>query len=31
VVFPVSHAPDDPGPDATEPPVDRKAKFKIFS
>lgn len=30
VVFPVSHAPDDPGPEAGEPPPDKKAKFKIF-
>lgn len=30
VVFPVSHAPDDPGPEGDEPPVDKKAKFKIF-
>ncbi len=31
VVFPVSHAPDDPGTEAGKPPVDKKAKFKIFN
>jgi HemY protein len=30
VIFPVPHAPDDPGPDDTAPVEDKKAKFRIF-
>ena len=31
VIFPVSHAPDDPGPEEAQPPeADKKAKFRIF-
>lgn len=30
VIFPVSHAPDDPGPEETPPVEDKKAKFRIF-
>ncbi len=30
VIFPVSHAPDDPGPEEALPVEDKKAKFRIF-
>ena len=30
VIFPVAHAPDDPGPDEAPPVQDKKGKFKIF-
>ncbi len=30
VIFPVSHAPDDPGPEEVQPVEDKKAKFRIF-
>lgn len=30
VIFPVSHAPDDPGPDAEPPPEPKKSGFRLF-
>jgi len=30
VIFPVSHAPDDPGPEEAQSVEDKKAKFRIF-
>lgn len=30
VVFPVSHAPDDPGPDGEKPPEAKKSGFRLF-
>jgi len=31
VIFPVSHAPDDPGPDEEQPPEPKKSGFRLFS
>lgn len=30
VIFPVAHAPDDPGPDEARPVEDKKGKFRLF-
>jgi HemY protein len=30
VIFPVAHAPDDPGPDEVSPVEDKKGKFRLF-
>jgi HemY protein len=30
VIFPVAHAPDDPGPDEAPPVEDKKGKFRLF-
>jgi HemY protein len=30
VIFPVAHAPDDPGPDTAPPVEDKKGKFRLF-
>ncbi|MDP3319479.1 MAG: hypothetical protein Q8S58_10145, partial [Bosea sp. (in: a-proteobacteria)] len=30
VIFPVAHAPDDPGPDEASPAQDKKGKFRLF-
>jgi HemY protein len=30
VIFPVAHAPDDPGPDEVPPAEDKKGKFRLF-
>jgi HemY protein len=30
VIFPVAHAPDDPGPDEVQPVEDKKGKFRLF-
>ena len=30
VIFPVSHAPDDPGPEEEPPPEPKKSGFRLF-
>jgi HemY protein len=30
VIFPVAHAPDDPGPEEVQPVEDKKGKFRLF-